>query len=58
MSSKPGRQEVTFRGLSSSHLPLHRRALLWIGLDRLAGSGRRLPVPTIDPILVTDDSKV
>ena len=29
---------------SSSHLPLHKRALLFLGLDRLAGTGMKLAV--------------
>ena len=55
------KRKVSYKPFSSSHLPLHKRALLCLGLDRLAGTGMRLPVNSdVEPILLTDyhDSKV
>ncbi len=49
------------KSFTSSHLPLHKQALLCLGLDRLAGTGMRLPVNSdVEPIELTDyhDSKV
>ena len=38
------KNKLSYKLFSSSHLPLHKRALLFLGLDRLAGTGMKLAV--------------
>ncbi len=42
------KREVWYKLLSSSHLPHYKRALLFLGMDRLAGTGMRLDVYSDD----------
>ncbi len=53
-------REFSYREFSSFNLPLYKRALLCVGMDRLAGTGMRLPVNSeVEPIILADyDSKV
>ena len=62
MDSDP-RPSNSYERLSfySSHLPLHKRALLFLGMDRLAGTGMRLAVYSDDmPVSsnIDDDTSI